>query len=108
MGRVVVVSAGAGVHGGDEHELRGVVVGGGGAGDADVSVFERLAQDLQCGAGELGELVEEEDAAVGERDLAGDGVLSAAEEADGGDGVVGGAEGAAGDEASAAFRRAGD
>ena len=50
---------------------------------------------------ELGEFIEEEDAAVGEGDFAGGGVGAAADEAGVGDGVVGGAEGTARDEAAA-------
>src|SRR6185369_2547941 len=38
--------------------------------DGDVSLFERLAQDLQYSAIELGHLVQEENAVVRKRDLA--------------------------------------
>lgn len=41
------------------------------AADVDLPVFQRLAEGLDGDARELGELVEEEDAAVGEGDLAG-------------------------------------
>ena len=61
----------------------------GGAGDGDMAVFERLAQDFEDVARELGELVEEEDAVVGEGDFARAGNGAAADEARVGDGVVG-------------------
>ena len=64
-GGVVVVAAGAGVHGCDEHEGGGVVDGGFGAADGDVAFFHGLSEDFECGAFELGELVEEEDSVVG-------------------------------------------
>jgi hypothetical protein len=36
-----------------------------GAGDADPAGFERLAQRLQCGAAELRQLIEKQDALMG-------------------------------------------
>ena len=48
--RIAEVAAGAGVHGGDEHEAGGEGEAAGGAGDGDLAVFERLAQDLERGA----------------------------------------------------------
>ena len=80
----------------------------GGAGDGDGAVFERLAEDFEDVAGELGELVEEEQAVVGEGDFAGARDHAAADEAGVGDGVVGRAEGAVGDEAFVAVEDAGD
>ena len=41
-----------------------------GAADRHAALFERLAQHFQAAAVELGQLVEEQDAVVGERDLA--------------------------------------
>ena len=76
--------------------------------DGDVAVFKGLAQDFEDVAGELGELVEEEDAVVGERDFAGAGNGAAADEAGVGDGVVRGAEGALGDESGFGVEDAGD
>jgi hypothetical protein len=105
---VAVVAAGAGVHGGDEHEAGGEGEGAGGAGDGDGAVFERLAHDLQGAAAEFGEFVEEEHAVVGEGDLAGAGVAAAAEQAGIGDGVVGGAEGAGGEKGALRVEQAGD
>ena len=52
-----------------------------GAADGDDFVFHGLAQDFEGALAELGELVEEEDAAVGEADLAGSGPAPAADEA---------------------------
>ena len=95
---VAIVAAGAGVHGGDEHEAGGEGHAADGAGDGDFAVFEGLAHDFEGAAAELGEFVEEEDAVVGHTDFAGAGIGAAAEEAGVADGVVGGAEGAGGDE----------
>ena len=80
----------------------------GGAGDGDDAVFERLAEDFEDVAGELGQLVEEEQAVVGERDLAGARDHAAADEAGVGDGVVGRAEGAVRDQAAVGVEHAGD
>ena len=55
--RVGKVTAGAGVHGGDEHELGGEAHAAVAAGDGDAAIFERLTQCFENGAGELGEFV---------------------------------------------------
>lgn len=59
VGGVVVVAAGAGVHGGHEHEGAGERDGVLGAGDSDFAVFERLAERFEGGAGELRQFVKE-------------------------------------------------
>ena len=105
---VVEVAAGAGVHGGGEHEARGKAERHGGAGDGDGVVFERLAHDFEDVAGELGQFVEEEQAVVGEGDFAGTRDDAAADEAGVGDGVVRRAEGALGDEPGGGIEDAGD
>ena len=76
--------------------------------NGDGAVFEGLAEDLEDVAGELGELVEEEQAVVGEGDFAGAGDHAAADEAGVGDGVVGRAEGTMRDEAGVFIEDAGD
>ena len=68
-----------------------------------MSVLQGLAHHLQHIPSKLGEFVQEEDAAVGQRDLAWLGMRAAAQEAAVADRVVGGAEGAARDERDAAF-----
>src|SRR5690606_17885353 len=68
--RVGEIAALAGVRRGDEEEAAGVADMGIGAGDDDLAGLDRLAQGFEHGAGELGEFVEEEDAVVGEADLA--------------------------------------
>jgi hypothetical protein len=87
-GLVVEIAARAGVHRGGQHEGGGEGEGHGGAGDGDVAVFEGLAHDFENVARELGQLVEEEDAIVGEGYFAGAGDDAAADEAGVGDGVV--------------------
>ena len=101
MGGVAEVATGAGVHGGDEHEVGGVVGADGGARDGDLAVFEGLAEGLEDGARVFGELVEEEDAVVGEGDFARGGFGAATDDGDGRGGVVRGAEGAGADDAVA-------
>ncbi len=59
-----------------------------------MAVLQRLAQNLQRAAFELGQLVEEEHAVVREGDFAGAGNRAATEQADVGDGVVRRAHGA--------------
>ena len=73
-----------------------------------MAVFEGLAQNFENVAGEFGELVEEEDAVVGEGDFAGTGNGAAADETRVGDGVVRGAEGALGDESGFGVEDTGD
>ena len=63
-------AARARVRGGDEHEAGREDHDLLAADDRHVAVLERLAQRLEARAGELGQLVEEEHAAVGERGLA--------------------------------------
>src|SRR5215210_2639610 len=65
------VPAGTRVHGTHERHPRRVTQRRRHPRDGDVPVFERLAQHLERPATELGELVEEEDPVVRERDLAG-------------------------------------
>ena len=105
---VVEVAAGAGIHGRGQHEARGKAERHGGARDGDGVIFERLAHDFEHVAGKLGQLVEEEQAVVRERDLAGARHDAAADEAGVGDGVVRRAEGPLRDQAGAGIEHAGD
>ena len=63
---VVEVSARAGIHRGRQHEARRKAERHGGAGDGDLAVFQRLAKHLQHIAGEFRQLVQKEQAIVGE------------------------------------------
>ncbi len=87
-------AARARVHGGDQLELGRVVDGAARPGEDHVPLLERLAQGLEDVAPELGQLVEEEHAAVGERDLSGARRGGPAHQAGVRDGVVRRAEGA--------------
>ncbi len=78
-----------------------------GAGDGDDVVFHGLAERLEDAAAELWEFVEEEDAAVGEADLAGPRDDASADDGGCGGGVVGRADGAVGDEGLARLEGAG-
>ena len=78
--RVSAEAARARVHRADEEEAGREGARPGGARDGDDAVLERLAQRLERVAPELGQLVEEEDAEVGERELARARVGSAARE----------------------------
>ena len=91
---VVEIAARTRIHGGDEHEAGGKAERHGGARDGDRVVFQRLAHHLQHVARKLGQLVQKEDAVVGQADLAGAGDDAAADQAGVGDGVVRRAEGA--------------
>ena len=64
MGEVAVIAAGAGVHGGYEHEGAGVFDGVFGTADGNLPVFERLAHHFEHLPVEFGQLVEEEYAVV--------------------------------------------
>ncbi len=98
MGGVVEITAGTGVHCGDEHKIGGVADADVGARDGDFAVFEGLAKGLEDGARVFGDFVEEEDAVMSHRDFAWGGVVAAADDGSGAGGVVWGAERAGMDE----------
>jgi hypothetical protein len=72
------------------------------------ALFERLASDLDPMAAKLGEFVEEQDAVVGPRPLAGRRHLATPDQPDSGDGVVRGATRASGHHRRASPGEAGD
>ena len=86
--RIGEVAAGAGIHGGDEHEAGRVGQRDQGAGQGDGVVFEGLAQGFDDVGFEFGQLIEEEHAVVGQGDFAGARVGTAADEAGIGYGVL--------------------
>src|SRR5919202_4606336 len=71
VGRVSPIATHAGVHGGREHEGGREGQRHRRAADRHAPVFERLAQDFEDGAVELGQLVEEEHPVVRQGDFAG-------------------------------------
>ena len=94
MGRVAEVAAGTGVHGRREHETCRKGEAHGGPAQRDDAVLQRLAQHLEHVPAELGQLVQEQHAAVGQADLAGARDRPAADQAGVADGVVRRPEGA--------------
>src|SRR4051812_8452820 len=80
-------AARAGGGGGDGQERGGEAERAGDAVDRDTSLLEWRAESLDGGARELGELVEEQHAVVGERDLAGGGGRATADQGGGRDRV---------------------
>ena len=86
--RIAEVAALAGIHGGDEHEIRWKCEGAGSARNGDARVFQRLAQDFEGLPTDLGQFVEKEDAVVGDADLAGIRSGATGNEGDIGNGVV--------------------
>ena len=78
--RIVDMAAAAGVHGGDELEARGIGHMGMNARHHGAPALQRLTQGFQGGARELGQLIEKENAVMGERHLARLGALAAADE----------------------------
>ena len=97
-------AAGAGVHGRHQHEPGRVGQRGGRPGDGDLAFFQGLAQDLQGGAAELRQFVQEEHPVVGQAHLPGPGDGAAADEPGVRDGVVGRPEGAPGHQGLAGFQ----
>lgn len=85
-----------GVHGSNEHEIGGVGDAVAGAADGDGSILKGLTERLEDAGGVFGELVEKEDAAVGERNFTGENFGATADNGDGAGGVMRGAEGAGG------------
>ena len=88
-----VPAAAAGVHGANQHEAAGIDGGACGTGDLYRTVLKGLAQHFKDFFGELGQLVQKENAVVGQRNFTGTGIGTATGHTHGGDGVVGGAEG---------------
>ena len=101
-------AAGARVHRGDEHELRGKSHRAGGAGNRHRAVLQRLAQDLQRAAAKFGQLVEKENAVMREAHFAGARIRRAADQARVGNRVVRRAEGPARDHRLFGREQAGD
>ena len=79
--RIGKKTAGARIHRGDQHDGCGIVDRAECARDRDVAVFQGLPHDLEDVAPEFRQLVEEEDAVVGEGDFTGFGYRSAADKA---------------------------
>ena len=107
-GFVVEEAAGAGVHGRGQHEARGKGERHGGARDGDGVVFKGLTQDLKDVARKLRQLVKKEQAVMSQRDLAGAGNDTAADQTCIGDCVVGRAERPLSDEALGGVEYASD
>jgi hypothetical protein len=106
---VQLIIARTGIHGGHQHEAGGEAERHGGAGDGHDVVFERLAQHGQHVAGELRELVQEQDAIVRDADFAGTRhAHAAANQAGAGNGVVRRAKRALMQEAGGTAQQAGN
>ena len=71
MRRVAIVTAGAGVHRGNEHERARVFYRIVCTGDSNLPVFQRLTQDFKSGFAEFWQLVQEQHAVMGQGNLAG-------------------------------------
>ena len=71
MGRMTIVAAFAGVHGGDKLKVTGIGRTAGRPADGNLPVLQRLTQDLEAFPGKLGQFIEEQHAAVGKTALAG-------------------------------------
>ena len=95
---VAEVAAGARVHGGDQHDARREGQRHEPAADGDLAVLERLAQALERREAELGELVEEQHAEMGEAHLARARRAAAADQPRRRDGVMRRAERTLGDQ----------
>src|SRR5450759_5706207 len=85
---VAEIAAGAGVHRRDQLEARGEFRLARGARNRHAPGLERLAQHLQHFALELRQLVQEQHAMMGERNLAGTRIAAAADQGHAGSGVV--------------------
>ncbi len=92
MTGVAIVAAGARVHGSHELKISREGKRALGAADGDHFVFERLAQHFQHSGTELRQLIQKENAAVGQADLTGMWPIAAPNETGMTDGVVRGAE----------------
>jgi hypothetical protein len=70
MGRITQVTAGTWIHSRGEHDAGGVGQTHGRPAESDDPIFQRLAQNLKHVSPEFRQLVEEQDTAVGQADLA--------------------------------------
>ena len=98
VGSIAEVATGAGVHGGDEHEISGVGGAVVGAGNGDTMILERLAEGFEDVARIFGEFVEKENAKVSEGDFARTGVGAATNDRTSAGGMMRGAKGVRGDD----------
>ena len=80
VARIAGVSAAAGIHRRDQHEARRIGDAVVGARDRDLAGLERLAQRVERRRLELRQFVEEQHAVMRERNLAGPGAQSAADQ----------------------------
>ena len=85
---MVVVSTGARIHGGYEHEVARIVDCPPNSAQCDATILQRLAQHFEYGATKLGELVGKEDTIVCQTYLAWLEIATSAYEGDLRDGVV--------------------
>lgn len=88
LNRVAEKAAGAGVHGGYQHEIGGKGEGALGPADGDGFILQRLAEHLQDPAAELGEFIQEKDSPVGKGNFPRLRPGSPADQSGMGDGVV--------------------
>ena len=93
---MALVAARTRVHGRDQEEIGGEGDATGRTRDVHHAVLERLPEDVQCSALELGHLVQQEHPMVRKADLPGPGLRAAADERCGRHGVMRRAEGALG------------
>ena len=73
-----MVTAGAGIHGGDQHKRRRKGRRARCPADGYLAVFERLAQPFQAGTLELRQFIQKQDAVMAQADLARRGLTRAA------------------------------
>ena len=93
MGRVAVIAAGAGVHGGHQHEAAGEHRAARHPAHRYLAVLHGLTQNLQCVPLELRQFVQKQHTVVGKAHLAGAGHTAAARQGRRADAVVRAAEG---------------
>src|SRR5580704_18574416 len=101
-------AAGAGIHGGGEHEAGGEAEGKRGARDGHASVFERLAHHFEHVALKFRKLVEKEHAIVAQGDFAGARDGAAADQSGVADGVMRRTKWARADEAACVVEQPGN
>ena len=77
-GRISVPAAFAGVHGTDHHEFRRIGHRGGGTGNGDLAVFQRLAHHVQGIFPEFRHFIQEQNTFMGHGNFTGAGIAAAA------------------------------
>ena len=84
----ITAAARTGIHCRNQNKAGGESVAAGGPGNGDIAVFQRLSQNFQRLTLEFRQLIQKENAIMGEADLSGTGIVSATDQSGIRDGMM--------------------